>query len=118
MDLSIYFESRKFRQPYLERTQSVGIVCVLWALLSGPIYFWKKGARIEAMLLAVASVPPLLADQEHSLIDPNLLSGFASLVWGAAAVFAPLLLMQCYRRQGWIEIGSAPKIRAMTSRSQ
>ena len=56
MDLSIYFESRKFRQPYLERTQSVGIVCVLWALLSGPIYFWKKGARIEAMLLAVAAV--------------------------------------------------------------
>jgi hypothetical protein len=114
MDQSSYLESRKFRQPYLERTQSAGAVCVLWALLSGPIYFWKNGAQIETSLLVLASVTPLFADQEHSPIDPILPSGFESLVWGAAAVLAPLLLMQCYRCQGWIDIDSAPKIRAMT----
>ena len=116
MDLSIYLEPRKFRQPYTERTQIVGVSSVLWAMLSGPFYFWKKGARSEALLLAVASVPALFADAQHSLVDPNLLADFASVAWVAAAALAPLLLMHRYLRQGWVEISTALKTRAMNLR--
>jgi hypothetical protein len=110
MDLSIYAGTHKFRQPYLSRVQSVSGLSVLWALLTGPGYFWRKGARIEAMLLALVSVPPLVADREHSLIDPSVLSAFASLTWAGAALCAPLILSYCYRRQGWVEVCPAAEL--------
>jgi hypothetical protein len=117
MDLSVYLEPRKFRQAYTERTQIVGVSSVLWAMLSGPFYFWKKGARSEALLLAMACVPALFAGAPHSPIDPELLTEFTSLVWVAVALLAPLLLMRRYRRQGWAEIDAALKTRAIHLRA-
>ena len=77
---------------------------MIWAALSGPLYFWKKGAQIEALLLAIACVPPIFADPTNSAIDPEFLSQFASLAWGGAALLAPILLMACYHRRGWDEV--------------
>ena len=77
---------------------------MIWAALSGPFYFWKKGAQIEALVLALTCVPPMFADPASSAIDPKLLSHIASLTWGGAALLAPVLLMACYHRRGWDEI--------------
>lgn len=104
MDWSIYFRTRRFRQPPRERIQAVGWGCVIWAALSGPFYFWKKGAQIEALLLTLACVPPMFADPANSAIDPQLLSQIASLAWGGAALLAPVLLIACYQRRGWNEV--------------
>lgn len=104
MDWSIYHQTRRFRQPDRERTQTVGWGCMIWAALSGPLYFWKKGAQIEAVLLATVCVPPIFADPANSALDPELLSRLASLAWGAAAFLAPMLLGACYRRRGWDEV--------------
>ncbi len=68
------------------------------------IYFWKKGARIEALLLVLVCVPQIFADPANSAIDPLLLSEIASLAWGAAALLAPVLLIACYQRRGWTEV--------------
>lgn len=77
---------------------------MIWAGLSGPLYFWKKGAQIEALLLALVCLPPIFASPTNSAIDPKLLSQIASLAWGGAALLAPLLLGACYRRRGWDEV--------------
>lgn len=79
---------------------------MIWAAMSGPLYFWKKGAQIEALLLALVCLPPIFADPATSLIDPKLLSQAASMAWGGAAFLAPLLLEACYRRRGWDEVRS------------
>lgn len=104
MDWSIYLQTRRFRQPYRERLQSVGWGCMIWAALSGPLYFWKKGAQIEALLLALVCVPPIFASATSSAIDPETLAQMASLAWGGSALLAPVLLAACYRRRGWDEV--------------
>jgi len=117
MDLSVYLEPRKFRQALSGRTQMVGVSSVLWAMLSGPFYFWKKGARNEALLLAMACVPGLFAGAPHSPVDPEMLTEFSSLVWVVFALLAPLLVMRRLRRQGWTEIDAALKTRAIHLRA-
>jgi hypothetical protein len=104
MDLSVYSRPRTFQQPSSRVTGVVSILSVLWALLLGPVYYWKKGARIEAILLCVASVPLLMMDESSSYISAPVLWNLTALVWAASVVFAPVFLMLSYRRRGWIEI--------------
>lgn len=108
MSFADYFTERVFRSPYAKITVRVGPGCVLWALLLGPIYYWRKQAPVEALLLFVTTVPLLgLAD----LVDlPGLpdVFDFGSIIWVGFAVAAPVLLPLCYRRKGWEEITRRP----------
>ncbi len=99
------FRHRVFQHPFLRRTETVGLHSVLFALLGGPIYFWRKRARLEAVIVCMAGVPMLVYDPQRALLGRAVLSDIATLVWAGSAVLAPLFLAMSYRRQGWSEIG-------------
>lgn len=103
MDISVYSEPRVFEQPYLGKTQVVGIWSVFGALVAGPIYYWKKGAMIEAILLCVASTPFWAFDNKSSYISLATLQDITTVIWVVSVVFAPVILMMSYRRRGWVE---------------
>ena len=95
---------RVFQSPYLKVTESVSGLAVLWAFLFGPVYYWRKRAPVEALVLAVLDAALLFAPGEG--IDLGLVEiDYASLVvWVASALAAPFLLPLCYRRKGWVEL--------------
>lgn len=70
-------------------------------LLLGPIYFWRKGALIEAIVLTVLTVLPFFVPDDTPLIGSDL---FSFCLWGASVLFAPMLLSWSYERRGWDEI--------------
>jgi len=99
MDFSIYAAPRKFALPRLNRTEYVGGEAVLWALLSGPIFFWRKGALIEAMIVSLATLPFWAIDTDGYLVD-----ALGALVWLGTGALAPVLLAANYRRRGWVDV--------------
>jgi hypothetical protein len=99
MDVSIYFQPRRFRSPYRGRSERVGGAAVLWTLLLGPVYLWRKGAMVEALVLAIAGILPFLPLDG----DGEALDAIGSLVWLAGALLAPVLLAMSYERRGWTE---------------
>jgi len=104
MPMGGLFRRRVFRHPFRATTESVGIHTVLFALISGPIHYWRKRARIEAVILGVVSLPPLFYNPASALVNRAALTDAVALVWIGAVVLAPALLAASYRRQGWIEI--------------
>ena len=80
---------------------------MIFALLSGPIYYWRKRARIEAVVLCIVAAPLLIYDPGSALISRAVLSDVATWVWVGSVVLAPFLLAQSYHRQGWREIGDS-----------
>jgi hypothetical protein len=84
MDLSIYSRSRKFKLLHLKTTDRVGGEAVLWALIGGLLYFWKKGAMIEALVIGAATLPFWAIDTEGYLLD-----GIGGLVCSAPCFSHP-----------------------------
>lgn len=82
-------------------TQTVGIESVLWALLLGPIYLWKKGALVEAIMLVVLTCLPFFVPEDTPLIGSDT---FSFALWGLSGLLTPMLLSWSYERRGWDEI--------------
>jgi hypothetical protein len=101
------FRRRVFRHPFLKRTEAVGPHSVVLALLSGPIYYWQKRARLEAVVLCVVATPMLVYDPDSALVSRALLSDITTLVWAVSVVLAPLFLALSYHRQGWSEVAES-----------
>lgn len=109
MDMSIYLHRRVFRQPHSGATAAVGISSVLWALIAGPLFFWRKGAMIEAALLAAAGASLWFFDAGSALISLAALRTITTTIWAGSVILAPVLLELSYRRRGWVEVkGPAP----------
>ncbi len=98
------FRRRVFQPPFAGRTESVGVHSVMLALVAGPIYYWRKRARIEAVVLCMVDVPLLVYNPDTALISSAVLSHIATLAWAGSVVFAPFLLALSYLRQGWSEV--------------
>ena len=94
----------KFRQPILNKTEIVGLRSIFWTAITGPFYFWKKGAVIEGAVMFMLGIWIEFADPDVLKIDPTLLSDLDWGVWGAFALLSPLLLAWSYRRRGWVEV--------------
>ena len=99
MDFSVYSRPRRFQLPYLQITRTIGPDALLWAMITGPFYFWKKGAMIEGLAIAAATVPLWAVETDNFLLDS--LSG---LVWIGAALLAPVLVAMSYERRGWVDV--------------
>ena len=100
-----FFRRRVFAPPFDAPSEAVGLQSMLFAAISGPFYYWKKRARIEAVLIALSGLPLLVYDPSHALLSRAMLTDLASAVWALSVVLAPLLLALSYRRQGWSERG-------------
>lgn len=107
MAMAGFFRRREFRHPFRAVTESTGVHSMLFALMSGPFYYWRKHARLEAVVLCVASLPPLVYNPATLLVSHAALTDVATLSWAGAVVFAPALIALSYRRQGWVEIGAS-----------
>jgi hypothetical protein len=106
IDLSIYSRPRVFQEPFFKITETVGVQSVSWAFIFGPFFYWKKGARIEAVLMFLAAVPLLQVSQTGPKFSMNLseIPYLSGILWAAFAVLAPVLLVMHYRRNGWVEM--------------
>jgi hypothetical protein len=96
--------ARVFRQPYTNATATVGLRTIVWTALSGPFYYWAKGAIIEGTLMCVLALPPLFIDPDTSGISADRLDDIAWIVWGAFVLLSPLLMAWSYQRRAWVEI--------------
>ena len=106
MDLSCYLQRRVFRRRFDGASAIVTPWMTLWALLLGPLYFWKKGARIEALILTVVGLPLIVTGDVPSL-GATVVSDLSTILWIGAVIFAPLLIAASLRRQGWTEMSAA-----------
>ena len=104
MDLSLYLRRHVFRRRQFEATETIGFGSVLWALVLGPLYYWKKGARFEALLLSLAAIPLFMFGDGDATLAYAILSDLSTLAWVASVVCAPLLLAASLRRHGWVEV--------------
>ena len=93
--------SRMFRSPSGRATEAVGMQSALWVLLLGPIYYWRKGALIETVVLCLLTFMPLIVPDDTFLIGSDV---FSFIVWGVSFLLAPTLLAWSYERRGWDEI--------------
>ena len=93
----------------MRSTEAVSPLSALWALLCGPAYYWRKRAPIEALLFASALAALLLLDADGDI--PGFSDGFdiGAMLWLGFALAAPVLLPDCYRRKGWVEVAKRPK---------
>jgi len=103
--MGAYSSTRIFESPFRRRTETVnGTGAIVGALLSGPFYYWRKQAPVEALILFTAELILLL------LSNPDIGRGAVDtatpslVLWLGAALLAPVLLPMCYRRKGWVEI--------------
>jgi hypothetical protein len=99
--------SMKFRQPLLNRTETVGLRSIFWTAVTGPFYLFKKGALIEGAAMLVLGLWIGFADPDVLKIDADLLSDLDWGVWGLFVLLSPLLLAWSYRRRGWVEVPDA-----------
>lgn len=99
MDFSVYAQPRKFVLPRLNQTEYVGGDAVLWALVGGPVFFWRKGALIGALMTALATLPLWAIDSDGYLLD-----AIGALAWLGTGALAPPLLAASYRRRGWVDV--------------
>lgn len=102
--LADYFVSRTFQSPFLHSKVRVSAFCALWAFLSGPVYYWRKKAPIEALLFGLALVALLFVDEDSDFLELSDSLDLGTLIWLGFALAAPVLLPACYRRKGWVEI--------------
>jgi len=93
--------ARTFRSPSGGATQTIGMQSALWVLLLGPIYYWRKGALSETVVLSLLAFLPLIVPDGTFLIGSD---AFSFIVWGASFLLAPSLLAWSYERRGWDEI--------------
>jgi hypothetical protein len=96
-----FVRRRTFRSPIGRATETIGIESVLWVLFLGPIYYWRKGALIEGIVLFMLTFLPFFVPDDTPLIGSNT-SSF--VVWGLSVLLAPTLLSWSYERRGWDEI--------------
>jgi len=82
-------------------TQTVGLQTALCVLLLGPLYYWRKGALTETVVLCLLTFLPLIVPDGTFLIGSD---GFSFVVWGVSFLLAPALLAWSYERRGWDEI--------------
>jgi hypothetical protein len=101
MDLSDFTRRRIFEQPYSRTRRVIGPKSIAWSLIFGPFYYWRQGALIEAVLVAIVTLAIFFVDDDDSLIGPELL---ITLLWLASVILAPVILAASYRRRGWVEI--------------
>ncbi|HUH85371.1 MAG TPA: hypothetical protein VLX85_12245 [Stellaceae bacterium] len=99
MDFSIYAQPRKFALPRLNKTAQVGGDAALKALVSGPIFFWRKGALTAGVIAGMATLPFWLINSDGYLLD-----AIGALVWLGTGVLAPQILAASYRRRGWVDV--------------
>jgi len=99
-----YFSRRVFRSPFIGYTETVSGWSALWALLFGPLYYWRKRASIEALVFLIATAPLLGFADEVELLGISDSFDLGSVIWTAFALAAPVLLPACYRRKGWEEV--------------
>jgi hypothetical protein len=99
MDFSIYSHPRTFRMPHLKTTVTVGGDAILWALFTGPFYFWRRGAMVAALVVGIATLPFWLIDLGNELWD-----AVAGLVYIGSAFLAPALVAASYDRRGWVDV--------------
>ena len=104
MDLSDFTRRRVFEQPYSKTRRAVGPQSILWSLIFGPFYYWRQGALIEAVLIAIVTLAIFFVDDDGSVSGPAALSALMTLVWLASVILAPVILAASYRRRGWVEI--------------
>jgi hypothetical protein len=102
--LTDYFASRTFQSPYLKSREEVSALSALWAFLSGPVYYWRKKAPIEALLFGLTLVALLFVDEDSDFLELSDSLDLGTLIWLGFALAAPMLLPACYRRKGWVEI--------------
>ena len=107
MDFSVYFHRQSLHHPVLAKTESVGPRCLFGALIIGPLYYWKKGARIEAILFCLATIPLFMYDPGSALLSRATVAQLTTLAWLASVALAPLLIALSYRRRGWLPAGEA-----------
>ncbi|MGH7075878.1 MAG: hypothetical protein ACREFD_17005 [Stellaceae bacterium] len=106
MSLDTYFGNHVYRSPFIGQSQTVsGLGAVFGALFSGPFYYWKKKAPVEALVLFTAELI-LFVTPNSSLGGDAFLgsSWYGVALWLGAAMLAPVLLPLCYRRKGWTEV--------------
>jgi hypothetical protein len=99
-----FFRRRVFKHPFGEDTESVGLHSMMFALLTGPIYYWKKRARLEAVVLCTISVALLVYNPDSALVSGAVFADITTVVWAGSVLLAPFLLALSYHRQGWTEI--------------
>jgi hypothetical protein len=106
MDPFEYLRRRTFQNPVLMITETVSGWAILWVFLFGPLYYWRKGALIEALLMALGSIQILGIGFDDSALGFDLsdLPDVALVVWIAFSALAPALLIMRYRRRGWVEL--------------
>lgn len=102
MDLSVYFHRQSLHHPVLAKTESVGPRCLFGALIVGPLYYWKKGARIEAILFCLAGIPLFMYDPGSAWLSRTVVAQVTTLAWLASVALAPFLIALSYRRRGWL----------------
>ena len=101
------FRRRVFQHPFVGITESIGVHSVMFALLAGPIYYWRKHARLEAVVLCIVGVPLLVYNPNSALASRAVLSEIATAIWAGSVVLAPLFLALSYHRQGWDEVSDS-----------
>jgi hypothetical protein len=105
MSLTDYTAKRVFQSPYARSREIISGAAIFGALLSGPFYYWKKKAPVEALLLFTAELVLFLTPNKFLGGDVFLGSSWIGVaLWLGAAALAPVLLPICYRRKGWVEI--------------
>jgi hypothetical protein len=105
MSIADYTATRTFRSPYLHQTQTIGSGAIFGALFSGPFYYWKKKAPVEAVILFTAELVLFLTPNSSLGGDVFLGSSWYGVaLWLGAALAAPVLLPMAYRRKGWTEV--------------
>ncbi len=103
---ALYLQPRRFQDPILKITETVGVQSVLWAFVFGPLFYWKKGARTWGALMALAAVPALEISHDGSGIHITLseIPYLSAVLWALFAFLAPVLLTMHYRHKRWIEL--------------
>ncbi|HVM77867.1 MAG TPA: hypothetical protein VMU06_02530 [Stellaceae bacterium] len=104
MSVETIFSRRCFQSPYVKAREEVGPSSVLWALIFGPVYYWRKRAPVEALVYFVLTVPMVgLADIAEAAGLPDSID-LGIVLWIGFAAAAPALLAACYLRKGWVEV--------------
>ena len=106
INVSIYSRPCRFQNPFFKITEVVGAQSVLWALIFGPLFYWKKGAQAEAVLMVLSATPLLQLSHIGSKYSVSFseIPYVSAVLWAAFVALAPILLVMHYRRKGWVEV--------------
>jgi len=106
INVSVYSRPRVFQERFFKISETVGLQSVVWAFVFGPLFYWKKGAKAEAVLMLLVTAPLLHMHFAGSNLRVSLsaIPYVSALLWAAFAALAPILLAMHYRRRGWVEM--------------